>query len=93
MKLIFEATKNNRIKSQMTELEAVDHTWAWNCDLKKWTQDVTNNKYSYSSHRPCRSVRAFRRMLKNAPKDVKFKLWNKYEGHDVYGLGSAPLTG
>lgn len=89
MKLRFDSAKGNRLKSQMTDFEAVTCDWMWNHDLKEWTQELEIGKYRYSSHRPCKSVRAFRRMLKTAPKGVKFKLWNKYAGCNVYGTGCA----
>ena len=87
MKLKFDAPKMNKLKSQMTGFEAVNCDWMWNYDLKEWTQELQSVKYSYSSHRPCRSVKAFLRMLKSAPKGIEFRLWNKYIGCDVYGIG------
>lgn len=89
MKLKFDAPKGNRLNSQMTGFEAVNCDWIWNYDLKEWTQELESGKYGYSSHRPCKSVKAFRRMLKTAPKGVEFKLWNKYVGCNVYGTGCA----
>lgn len=89
MKLKYEASKGARLKSQMTGFESVNWDWMWNYKLKEWTQELESLKYGYSSHRPCKSVKAFRRMLKTAPKGVEFKLWNKYEGCNVYGYGSA----
>jgi hypothetical protein len=89
MKLLYEQSKGNRFKSQMYGFEALDYTWAWNCELKRWTNILEVGKYSYRSHAPCKSVRAFRRMLKRAPNGVKFKLWSKYDNCCVYGFGSA----
>ena len=71
----------------MDGFEAVNCEWAWNYDLRIWTQEIEGGKYRYSSHAPCKSVRAFRRMLKKAPKGVEFKLWNKYTGCNVRGFG------
>jgi len=42
----------------------------------------------YSSHQSCKSVKAFRRKLKKAPKGVKFILVSKWEGYNVEGIGS-----
>jgi hypothetical protein len=87
MKLRFKAQKGDRINKQMMGFEAIGLEWVWNCDLKEWTKEINNGEYSYSSHRPCKSVRAFRRMLKSSPKGVEFKLWNRYIGRNVYGTG------
>lgn len=89
MKLRYEQNKGNRLNSQMDGFEAINCEWAWNYDLRKWTQEIESGKYRYSSHAPCKSVKAFRRMLKKAPKGIKFKLWNKYVGCCVYGFGCA----
>jgi len=88
MNLKFDAKKGDRLNSRMTGFESVNGKWNWNHDLKEWTQELKIGSYRYSSHRPCKSVRAFRRMLKNAPLGVEFKLWNKYIGCNVYGRGS-----
>lgn len=89
MKLRYEQNKGNRLNSQMDGFEAVNCEWVWNYDLRKWTQEIESGKYGYSSHAPCKSVKAFRRMLKKAPKGIEFKLWNKYVGCCVYGFGCA----
>lgn len=89
MKLRYEQSKGNRLNSQMYGFESVNCDLMWNCELMVFTQEIEIGKYSYSSHAPCKSVRAFRRMLKKAPKGVEFKLWNKYAGCCVYGFGCA----
>lgn len=87
MKLKFDTSRGSRLKSQMIGFQSKNGNWWWNYNLKCWTQELNGNKYWYSTHRQCKSVRAFRRMLKTAPKGVEFKLWNKYVGRDVYGIG------
>ena len=84
MKIKFEAKKGQRLTKGFIGFEPVNYDWMWNCDLKEWTQELEVGKYEYSSSRPCKSLKAFKRMLKNAPKNVKFRLWNKYIGYDVY---------
>ena len=86
MKLKFDAPKGTRFKKGFLGFEADNRDWMFNCDLKKWEQEM-DHKYGYSSHRPCNSIKAFRRMLKTAPKGVKFRLVSIYVGYDVYGYG------
>jgi len=81
MKLKYEAQKNSRIKNQFTGFES-EFCNLWFCEETK-TWDLKGN----SSHRYCRSIRAFRRMLKYAPKGVCFVLWNRFEGYKVWGVG------
>jgi len=87
MKLRYNQSKGNRINSQMHGFESVNCEWLWNKELKKWAKNIETGKYSYSSHCPCKSVKSFRRKLKAAPKDVEFRLWNKYVGYNVFGFG------
>ena len=87
MKLKFEAPKRQRIKSQFIGFEA-DCYLMWNNELKTWVNDINNGNYTYTSIRECKSVKAFKRMLKTSPKGVKFKLNSIYVGHNVYGIGT-----
>ena len=84
MKLRDEALKRGRIKNRFGGMTNNDHYW-WEYNSKSWKKDAIT---PYSSHCLCKSVRAFRRRLKEAPKGVKFTLVNIYVGFDVYGYGS-----
>lgn len=87
MNIQFEAQKGKRIKHNFFGFEAVYSDWNWNITLNRWELN-TEEGYSYTTHRPCRSVKAFKRLLHNAPKGVEFKLWNKYQSRNVYGFGN-----
>lgn len=89
MKLIYPQKKGERIKSQMNGIECFKNI-VWDFELKVWVE-ITSEGNLFSSHAPCKSVRAFRRMLKNAPKGVLFRLRNKYVGCDVFGYGCGNL--
>jgi len=57
--------------------------------LKKWcnTSEIPENT-DFSNHQDCRSVRAFRRILRRMPNElhgVKFTLVGTWVGIDVYG--------
>jgi hypothetical protein len=85
MKLKYESKKPQRVKRYFMGYTTYEEWW-YNLTLKKWE----NNKsplYSYSTHAPCNSVKAFRRKLKKAPFGIEFILISRYEGHNVTGIG------
>lgn len=84
MKLIFEAKRGTRIKSEFTGYTSNDNGWWFNG--KAWQR--FESKKQLSSHAPCFSVKAFRRKLKKAPKGVSFTLCSRYVGHNVIGVGN-----
>ena len=87
MKLKYELQKGFRIKTRMRGFADDDmFEYMWNLTTQQWSLEIDRN-YGYSGWRPCKSVKAFRRMLKTAPKGVKFKLIGHYHGC-VYGYGS-----
>ena len=85
MKLQYESPKGRRVNYKFTGFEAVDCDWFWAYEHKKWTQYT--DKKSLCSHRECKTVKAFKRMLKTAPSGVKFRLCSRWVGYDVYGFG------
>lgn len=85
MKLKYEASRGNRIKYHFMGFEAVNCDWWWAYEDNKWVQST--EKKPITTHRPCRSVKAFKRMLKTAPFGVEFRLCGRWVGHNVYGVG------
>ena len=87
--LQFEAPKGKRVMSRMIGFESENGEWVWNLDSKEWVHLTKCETFEFncSSHRPCKSVRPFKRMLKKAPEGVSFILHSKYSGHNVYGTG------
>lgn len=88
MKLKHNAIKGERINYRFFGFTTYDNYW-YNYTLKRWENgELRNDLYSYSSHEDCRTVRAFRRKLKSAPKGVKFVLSSRWIGNDVEGIGT-----
>ena len=87
MKLQYEAPRRGRINYNFMGFEAIGGGWWWAYEHKKWVQST--EKKPSSSHRGCRTVKAFKRMLKTAPSGVKFRLCSRWVGYDVYGYGQA----
>jgi len=87
MKLKYEARKRTRINYRFMGFTTFEQGWWHNHDENRWEKNPSN--CNYGSHEPCRSVRAFRRKLKKAPKGVKFILVSRWKGYDVTGFGCA----
>lgn len=80
----YEAKKGCRINHMFTGITTFDAGWWYNIDLKKWQCNETNHgKYNMSSHQKCRTLRAFRRKLKNMPKGVEWILVSRYKNCNV----------
>lgn len=86
MKLKYQAPKNSRIKTRFMSVTTYGRRNLWYHEpTKQWTTDPTVLKGGYfSNFMPCRSVKAFRRFLKKAPKGIEWILISRYVGHDVY---------
>lgn len=90
----YDAIKNDRTNKRfwgMTPL--TDLNWWYNFDLKRWEESGASNEHHVSSHQPCKSVRAFRRKLKQAPIGVEFVLCSRWVGRDVYGHNTTKQKG
>jgi len=63
--------------------------WWWHEIENKWINhndpSYVSRHNGYSSHQPCRSMKAFRRKLKQCPMDVEFILTSRWVGHCIYG--------
>jgi hypothetical protein len=62
--------------------------WWYNRDFRRWERDPKHGEHDYATWRYCHSVRAFRRMLKDAPAGIGFKLESVWKGRDAHGIGS-----
>lgn len=88
MGLRYEKPKEQRIKNRFFGMTTFQDFWMWDEGAKKWTDDLGLRQGFCSSHCDCNSVRAFRRRLKTAPKNVEFILVSRYKGYDVYGINN-----
>ena len=95
-KLKFDKQKKLRIKSRFIGATSVNGNNLWfNTTLNKWEDRDEigwNNEYGFSSHAPCKSVKAFRRMLSKLPPKFELRLVSKYVGYDVIGRGGKSLS-
>lgn len=85
MKLKYKAVKKSRINHSFMGFTSFDGIHWYNDSHRCWD---CNYDGVISSHAPCNSVRAFRRLLKNAPHGIEFILVSRWVGYDVYGKGS-----
>lgn len=95
MKLIYEKPKGQRIKNQFREITTIDscgYSYYTICENDEWLQGQWLNtepegKWANLSSQHCKSVRAFRRFLRKAPKGKTFILLSKFVGYHVSGVG------
>lgn len=89
MKLKYQANKTIRMNYGF--MGFTTDNWWFDYATNKWIKhedlEIPTIK-GFSSHQDCKSVRAFRRKLKKAPKGVKFILCSRWVGHDIIGYGS-----
>jgi hypothetical protein len=91
MKVTYQQTKGRRIKRfgflGVTVMRG-DSMW-WSYDLRKWVsfEELPRpSKKGASTHAPCRSVRAFKRMLRDNPSiRGRATLVSRWVGFHVYG--------
>jgi len=83
----FEAPKGTRLHRYFWGVTITDsgtNLW-WNHDLRKWEPLSAHPQDAYGTHAPCRTLRAFKRMLRKFPElEGKVCLVNRYIGYDVY---------
>lgn len=64
------------------------HLW-WSDRDRKWATIEEHTDPHLSTHAPCRTVKAFKRMLRKHPHIIgRAVLVNKYIGYDVYSKRS-----
>ena len=102
MQLRYEASKGRRINYRFHGFTTLESGWWYDAVNKVWTNNYnfndkegkfsslrrTNALHEFSSHQSCKTLRAFRRKLKKAPKGVEFILRSHWIGYDVYGKGT-----
>jgi hypothetical protein len=88
MKLKFDKPKRARIKHRFLGFTTFEVGWWFSHDLNRWEPNPGLGENGYSSNQTCRSVRAFRRKLKKAPKGIDFILVSMWQGFDVFGVGN-----
>lgn len=94
MKIKYDAQKGTRINYRFIGFTTFEEGWSFSYDTNRWERNthLGNLKKGCCSHQDCRSVKAFRRKLKKAPKGVKFTLVSRWVGHSVEGIGSFENT-
>ena len=85
---IYEASKGNRLMRyfhSVTSTEKLPGNLWWNYTLGVWEEYRLHPKHGYSSHAPCKTFRAYKRMLRKNPELVgRSVLVNRYGGYDIY---------
>lgn len=89
VKLKYEARKRTRINYRFIGFTTFENGWWFNHNTNKWEQNPSAGEKGYGSHQDCRTVKAFRRKLKYAPKGVEFILVSRWVGYNVTGFGCA----
>lgn len=85
MKLEFEAPLGQRVHRYFWAVTTNRANLWWNRSLKCWEPYGTHKSHDYSTHMPCRTLRAFKRMLRKHPEmQGKCILVNKYRGYNVH---------
>jgi hypothetical protein len=91
MKIQYQQTKGRRHKRfgfLGVTVTSDDIMW-WSRDLNRWATDAEIPRPTvkgYSSSAPCRSVRAFRKMLRDNPSiRGRATLVSRWVGYHVYG--------
>ena len=91
MKLQYCEEIGKRVNHTFMGYTTYEPGWLYNHDLNRWEHAPFFSDYNYGSHAPCRSAKAFRRKLKNAPKGVKFILDSRWVGCDIIGYGNKQI--
>ena len=92
----YQAIKSSRIKYGFMGITTFEGEWRYHKDLHEWVNHDDNYEWDgsgYSSHQPCKSVRAFRRKLKKCPKEVEFILVSRWIGHNIIGFNTKKICG
>jgi len=84
----FETASGGRFHRYFWAVTLTDSTeddlW-WNEDLFIWEPIHLNPSHAHSTHASCKTLRAFKRMLRKNPSIIgRCCLVNNYQGHNVY---------
>jgi len=88
MKLRYDAPKNSRINYRFLGFTTFDNGWWYDKILNKWVNNPDFKRGGYSTHQPCKTMKAFRRKLKQCPNGVNFILVSRWYNNDIYGKGT-----
>ena len=91
MKIKYEAKVNTRINYRFMGITTFEDGWWFDHNIRRWSKNPKAGKEGYGSHQPCRTMKAFRRKLKKAPKGVEFILVSRWVGHNITGVGTANI--
>lgn len=83
MKIRYKAKKGSRINYNFMGFTTFKEGWWFNHNTNKWKLYPEVVEKGYSLFQPCRTVKAFRRKLKSAPKGIEFILVSRWIGFDV----------
>ena len=85
MKLYFKQPKGDRVHRYFWAVcVCLGNLW-WNHDTRKWEPLNTTKNCNYSTHAPCKTVKAFNRMLRKNPQiQGNAVLVSRYVGYAVY---------
>lgn len=81
----YKAKKGTRINYKFIGVTTFESGWWFDYNTNQWEHNPKSGLKGYSSHQNCKTVKAFKRKLKKAPKGVEFILVSRWVGHDVYG--------
>jgi hypothetical protein len=81
----YEAQKGNRINYGFMGITTFEFGWWFSHNSNRWEQNPESGEKGCSNHQDCRTMKAFRRKLKNAPKGVEFILVSRWNGYDIIG--------
>jgi len=90
MKLSYTMPKGKRTKKDKLGIFCTSKKLWYSFEANSWQigmkAEITEK--GISTHQPCKSIRAFRRKLKQAPNGFTFCLISEQRGDEVYGIGT-----
>ena len=88
LKFRFEAKKGERTHRYYDSVTIDwDHDLWWNKTHKRFEPINTTKDSAYSSHAPCKTFKAFKRMLRKHPQIIGIAiLVSRYEDSNIYSL-------
>ena len=88
MKLKHQAPKGQRINYNFMGFTTYEDSWFYNLTKRGWEKAVKSGNDIYSTFQPCKTLKAFRRKLKTAPKGIRFVLVSRWTNNDVIGINN-----
>lgn len=78
LKFNFHAPRGCRVMSGgfgATQLNIDDNDYTWSIEHKKWTKYENRGNHGCASNAPCKTFRAFKRMLRKNPHMIGNLIW------------------